>query len=122
MSGIQTNCGKTRPWLSQLFHISYFRDGGNSGTKSICMASSGAVMCSLGFYRGGQVRLRSIRDSLIHCLHDMTQSLINCAISGKYYFSLQAIFVLAIPGCFPSSPSKLWRTSLANCFEVRIWY
>ena len=55
-------------------------DGGNSGTKTICMSSSGAVMCSLGFCRASRVSLSSTRYSLMHCSHDMTHCLISCAI------------------------------------------
>ena len=51
--------------------FSYRLDGISSRTKSICMASSGPVTCSLTFPSIGWVSLLSIPDSQTHCSHDM---------------------------------------------------
>ena len=111
MSVRQKNRGKTRTWLSLCFHSNW----SSSGTKSICMASSGAVMCSLRFYRGEQVRLRPIRDSLMHCSHVITNF-----FDQLHRFFPVSNFVSVIPGCFPNSPSRLRSTSFTNCFGMRV--
>ena len=57
-------------------------DGGSPRTRSICMASSSSVFCSLGFCQGGWMNLSWIRDSLMHCSHDLTRFVIVCAMFG----------------------------------------
>ena len=48
---------------------SYPLDGGSYGTKSIFMASSVPVLCSLRFCRLGRASVLSILDSLLHFSH-----------------------------------------------------